>query len=247
MRKSMAFTLVELLVVIAIIVVLMALMLPALSSAREQAKATVCMSNERSIYLRFCIYFNEYENKLPAAYTIVNGKTDKYWTDITGVAASTNWQYINQNRGLYPACPSVPAETYPPRSKVSVSGYPNFTYGYNYALTQAGWWTPGKINMIARPGETLLIADNLLVYYSAATMAPADEFNVLPYPGWTLWDQQRDDRHHGNMNVLWCDGSVSPMKVAKLTAGKDPGRPYYPVPAVAGYYFWPAKNKSEMP
>ncbi len=66
-----AFTLIELLVVVAIIAVLMAVMLPSLSRAREQAKTTACLSNQRQIGTAITMYASEFNGVIvPMSYKI---------------------------------------------------------------------------------------------------------------------------------------------------------------------------------
>lgn len=64
-KPSHAFTLVECLVVIAIISILAALLLPALSRARDQANRTACMSNLRQVNLAIHLYARDFDDMLP--------------------------------------------------------------------------------------------------------------------------------------------------------------------------------------
>ena len=64
-RKRRGLTLIELLVTLAIAGVLLALLLPVLSAARERQRATHCLSNLRQIAVGFTLYAGEHEGRLP--------------------------------------------------------------------------------------------------------------------------------------------------------------------------------------
>src|SRR5439155_9497118 len=65
MNSKRAFTLIELLVVMAIIAILAALLLPAVSRAKDAAKRTSCISNLRQVNLAIRLYADDYADSLP--------------------------------------------------------------------------------------------------------------------------------------------------------------------------------------
>ncbi len=64
-----SFTLIELLVVIAIIAILAAMLLPALQSARERGRSSVCRANLKNVGTYMMTYTADYDDKLPHAYS----------------------------------------------------------------------------------------------------------------------------------------------------------------------------------
>ena len=64
-HRCRAFTLVELLVVISIIALLLSILMPSLSRARELAKRTVCSTNVRSLLQGVILYSQDYDSAMP--------------------------------------------------------------------------------------------------------------------------------------------------------------------------------------
>jgi prepilin-type N-terminal cleavage/methylation domain-containing protein len=105
MRRVQGFTLVELLVVIAVIAILASLLLPGLSSSREKARRTSCLSQERQFVLAALLYANDNQQKLPVPGNENIDKTDTH-TPIFSRESHTNLtHYVSALKTL--DCPNL--------------------------------------------------------------------------------------------------------------------------------------------
>jgi prepilin-type N-terminal cleavage/methylation domain-containing protein/prepilin-type processing-associated H-X9-DG protein len=112
-QAGAAFTLIELLVVIAIIAILAAILFPVFAQAREKARQTQCLSNEKQMGTALMMYVQDYDEVYPMDQWY-NGGDQVRWFDSVNPYVKSGEKFAFNNRasgagGIW-SCPSFPSK-----------------------------------------------------------------------------------------------------------------------------------------
>ena len=205
--KPMGFTLIELLVVIAIIAILAAMLLPALSAARERARSTQCLGNVRQIGTALTAYADDNERypsthltsrTLPGYSSFKEGLPT--WSEMLWCGGYLGIEVEDKNRyantGVW-VCPSDGSGEGPFNVALQIdTGHYYNDYIINkwqMGSTKANWGIVERsLSELTNPAGTITVADGSYVYISD-----------------NGYYRRVHKRHGKGINVAWADGHAS--------------------------------------
>lgn len=220
-RRRSAFTIIELLVVISIIALLISILLPALSKARDTAQGIQCGSNIRQAFLALTLYADDYNNRYPMLTTkLPNGSnvlTDRAW--FTALYVNQSYlrhdvfkKFSNNTLALVSHALNCPKETsYQGYSLDQTNAaYEASNFGLNWEIYRVAipafyglspgmrFDTPLPRDAIRRPDRVYFLADT-----GSETWSYYMREVTPPTAGYV------DFRHQSAASVLWFDGHVT--------------------------------------
>ena len=215
-KEKKGFTLIELLVVISVIALLVSILMPAMSRARQQAKSLYCLNNIRQMVIAANTYANSNDDYYPIAY---------YTQKKNGIRYYYSWDFTTRKDwSITPAKEVVESGLLWQGEPISeVQQCPSFKgddnwfadphTGYNYNTSYIGTnetTTPvrsARSTEVKRASETALFGDG--EYSSGANKYMRAPFSnprdaSFSDPGRVAGTQGY--RHLGKTNVAFCDG-----------------------------------------
>jgi prepilin-type processing-associated H-X9-DG protein len=205
-------------VVIGVIALLVSILLPALSAARQQAIAVQCASNLRQIVTAGIAYQQENRGYWPQAHADYFDQNLHRWH---GVRASMDAPF---EFALSPLNPYLRTDRIKACGAFDAVGQ-GFEagaggYGYNAdfigsSLGVGGWSaqnasTPAKQNMIRSPAEKIAFADTAMAAFGRLI-----EYSFVepPLNGFGTTSPSLHFRHRGSANIAWADGHVTRQRM----------------------------------
>jgi prepilin-type N-terminal cleavage/methylation domain-containing protein len=216
-RRSRAFTLVELLVVIGIIAVLIAILMPSLSRARDQARGVQCSSNMRQLIIAAHMFAQDHKGRLPGnhddaldgAYPnkdpekrswLSGDFVNEVYTLANAPETGTLFRYVKDPR-LY-LCPSRDQHG----GKTSGGSYTNARFDYSAVKCLQG----ARLSSVPNQAEYRYTGRTTTVSLPTPYFVEETSYRIVSQNidgGWSNVDEH-SDHHRGGSYYAALDGSV---------------------------------------
>lgn len=197
-KSALSFTLIELLVVIAIIAILAALLLPALSLAKKEARKIVCLNTTKQLQLTAFVFASDKDNYLPSCR--VPGSTNPWYK------GSFYKDYLQKNRSksetkkIFLTCPETAKYTTGLKSDYAM----HIVAGYNTDPNVPDYILPKRITYAKRPEKAGYFLESVSIFaeckYWKKDYIIGVPSEILTRGGNTHW------RHDLSMSFSFLDG-----------------------------------------